>query len=84
MRKKGLTKSISPAPFSCFSVRSTSTLFSNIQFSEGYSDFLVSLPFLIYPYSVNIMDDSVEVVYLCPGKEKRKAYTYEIIDVFQQ
>ena len=43
MRKKGLTKSISPAPFSCFSVRSTSTLFSNIQFSEGYSDFLVSL-----------------------------------------
>lgn len=30
------------------------------------------------------MDDSVEVVYLCPGKEKRKAYTYEIIDVFQQ
>lgn len=46
--------------------------------------FLVSLPFLIYPYSVNIMDDSVEVVYLCPGKEKRKAYTYEIIDEFQQ
>lgn len=39
---------------------------------------------LIYPYSVNIMDDSVEVVYLCPGKEKRKAYTYETIDVFQQ
>lgn len=29
-------------------------------------------------------DDSVEVVYLCPGKEKRKAYTYETIDVFQQ
>ena len=30
------------------------------------------------------MDDSVEVVCLCPGKEKRKAYTYETIDVFQQ
>ena len=37
---------------------------------------------LIYPYSVNIMDDSVEVVYLCPGKEKRKdaaIFTYFFI-----
>ena len=39
---------------------------------------------LNYPYAVNIMDDSIEVLYLCPGKEKKKTYTYEIIDVFQQ
>lgn len=39
---------------------------------------------LNYPYVVNIMDDSIEVVYLCPGKEKKKAYAYETIDVFQQ
>ena len=39
---------------------------------------------LNYPYAVNIMDDSIEVVYLCPGKEKKKTYTYETIDVFQQ
>lgn len=37
-----------------------------------------------YPYVVNIMDDSIEVVYLCPGKEKKRTYTYENIDVFQQ
>lgn len=40
---RGWLKSISQAPFSCFSERSTSTLFSNIQISEGYSDFLVAL-----------------------------------------
>ena len=39
---------------------------------------------LNYPYVVNIMDDSIEVVYLSPGKEKKKAYTYETIDIFQQ
>ena len=39
---------------------------------------------LNYPYVVNIMDDSIEVVYLCPGKEKKKTYTYENIDVIQQ
>ena len=39
---------------------------------------------LNYPYVVNIMDDSVEVICLCPGKEKKKTYTYETIDVFQQ
>ena len=39
---------------------------------------------LDYPYVVNIMDDSIEVVYLSPGKEKKKAYTYETIDIFQQ
>lgn len=39
---------------------------------------------LNYPYAVNITDDSIEVVYLCPSKEKKKAYTYETIDVFQQ
>ena len=39
---------------------------------------------LHYPYLVNIMDDSIEVVYLSPGKEKKKAYTYETIDIFQQ
>lgn len=39
---------------------------------------------LNYPYAVNIMDDSIEVLYLCPGKEKKKTYTYEIIDVYQQ
>ena len=30
------------------------------------------------------MDDSIEVVYLSPGKEMKKAYTYETIDIFQQ
>ena len=30
------------------------------------------------------MDDSIEVVYLCLGKEKTKTYTYETIDVYQQ
>ena len=30
------------------------------------------------------MDDSIEVVYLCLGKEKTKIYTYETIDVYQQ
>ena len=39
---------------------------------------------LNYPYAVNIMDDSIEGVYLCPGKEKKKTYTYETIDDFQQ
>ena len=39
---------------------------------------------LNYPYAINITDDSIEVVYLCPSKEKEKAYTYETIDVFQQ
>ena len=39
---------------------------------------------LNYPYVVNIIDDSIEVVYLSPGKEKKKAYTYETIDIFQQ
>ena len=39
---------------------------------------------LNYPYVVNIMDDSIVVVYLSPGKEKKKAYTYETIDIFQQ
>lgn len=39
---------------------------------------------LNYPYAVNILDDSIEVVYLCPVKEKKKTYTYETIDVFQQ
>lgn len=39
---------------------------------------------LVYPFAVNIMDDSVEVVYLCLGKENKRAYTYENIDVFQQ
>ena len=39
---------------------------------------------LNYPYAVNIMDDSIEVVYLCLGKEKTKIYTYETIDVYQQ
>lgn len=39
---------------------------------------------LVYPFAVNIMDDSVEVVYLCLGKENKRTYTYENIDVFQQ
>lgn len=39
---------------------------------------------LNYPYAVNIMDDSIEVVYLCLGKEKTNIYTYETIDVYQQ
>ena len=39
---------------------------------------------LNYPYVVNIMDDSIEVVYLCLGKEKTNIYTYETIDVYQQ
>lgn len=39
---------------------------------------------LIYPYAVKIMDDSVEVVCLCLGKEKTKTYSYDTIDVFQQ
>ena len=40
---RGWIKSIIQAPFSCFSARSTLTLFLNIQFSESYSDFLVTL-----------------------------------------
>lgn len=39
---------------------------------------------LDYPYIVNIMDDSLEVVYLCLGKEKKKICPYESIDVYQQ
>ena len=30
------------------------------------------------------MDDSLEVVYLCLGKEKKKICPYENIDVYQQ
>lgn len=39
---------------------------------------------LVYPFAVNIMNDSVDVVYLCLGKENKRTYTYENIDVFQQ
>lgn len=39
---------------------------------------------LNYPYAVNIMDDAIEIVYLCPGKEKKMTYPYETIDVYQQ
>ena len=30
------------------------------------------------------MDDAIEIVYLCPGKEKKMTHPYETIDVYQQ